>query len=159
MIVHSKRNTNIPVRDSITCMDGDKQRMEIFTFFSILRLLYDPSKAQNSRQFPLNYSVYGNEGDIENFALLLIASDEVQTTNFYKLSRLGSCVSWKQVRNSNLFLLACWSLCENCPYLCGMKSGVFITEYQTGSLAYRWLLRNYWEILCLTLGHISCPIG
>ena len=135
MIVHSKRNTNIPVRDSITCMDGDKQRMEIFTFFSILRLLYDPSKAQNSRQFPLNYSVYGNEGDIENFALLLIASDEVQTTNFYKLSRLGSC------------------------YLCGMKSGVFITEYQTGSLAYRWLLRNYCEILCLTLGHISCPIG
>lgn len=83
----------MPVRDSITCKDGDKQRMDIFTFFCVLRSLYDHSKPQNSRQLPLNYSVYGNKGDVENFALLLIASDEVQTTNFYKLSRLGSCVS------------------------------------------------------------------
>lgn len=79
--------------DSIACKEGDKQRMDIFTFFSVLRLLYDHSKAQNSRQLLLNYTVYGNEGDIENFALLLIASDEVQTTNFYKLSRLASCES------------------------------------------------------------------
>ena len=85
--MHSKRKTNIPVRDSITRKEGDKQRTEIFTFSSVLRLLSDHSKAQNSRQMPLNYSVYGNEGDVKNFALLLIASDDVRTTNFYKLSR------------------------------------------------------------------------